>query len=131
MTQLNHMPDIEPAQIKQLALAGVHTCEQLLTLGGTARGRSEIAAASGIGAEQLLEWVKWADLERIEGIDPQRIDCLAQVGVECLADLAHSEAQRLAAKLDQRDSGGTCAPDTEQLERWIERARELPRLVHI
>jgi hypothetical protein len=55
----------------KLAAQGLKTTEALLAAGGTAEGRQEFEAATGISAPSILKWMNRADLFRVKGIGTQ------------------------------------------------------------
>ena len=66
MAQIADIEGIGPAyRDKKLVAAGVTTTDALLDRAAKATGRRDLAAATGISASQLLEWVNRADLARI------------------------------------------------------------------
>ena len=112
--------------------ANVQTTEDLLKKGGTAKGRVELAAATGLTETQILEWVNRADLYRINGIGSEYSDLLEAAGVDTVAELARRDAKNLFEKLkaiNEEKKKVRDLPNAEQVGKWVEQARSLPRAV--
>ena len=111
---------------------GVKTLEDLLAKGRTPKEREELAAATGLTENQILEWVNRADLRRVKGIDSEYNDLLEAAGVETVSDLAQRNAELLADRLRtvnavKRKVGSM--PGTEYIGEWILEARCMPKAV--
>ncbi len=89
---------IGPSHGAKLEAAGVKTTDQLLAQAGSAKGRSELAARTGIAEGNIPRWVNHADLMRISGIGPQFAELLEASGVDTVKELRHRSAVNLAAK---------------------------------
>jgi Domain of unknown function (DUF4332) len=59
----------------KLSKAGFNATDDLLKQCGSAKGRRQVAAASGLDEGQLLKWANMADLMRIRGIGKQFSEC--------------------------------------------------------
>ena len=111
---------------------GVKTLEDLLAKGRTPKEREELAAATGLTENQILEWVNRADLRRVKGIDSEYADLLEAAGVETVSDLAQRNAELLADRLRtvnaiKRKVGSM--PGTEYIGEWILEAKCMPKAV--
>ncbi len=112
--------------------ADVQTTDDLLKKGGTSKGRAELASATGLTEKQILEWVNRADLYRIKGIGSEFADLLEASGVDTVAELAQRSAENLAEKLkavNAEKQKVRSVPSAEQVGKWIEQAKSLPRAV--
>ncbi len=112
--------------------ADVQTTDDLLKKGGTSKGRSDLAAATGLTEKQILEWVNRADLYRIKGIGSEYADLLEAAGVDTVAELGNRNAENLAEKLkavNEEKKQVRDLPSAEQVGKWIEEAKSLPRAV--
>jgi predicted flap endonuclease-1-like 5' DNA nuclease len=112
--------------------ADVQTTDDLLKKGGTAKGRADLAAATGLTGKQILEWVNRADLYRIDGIGSEYADLLEAAGVDTVAELARRDASNLAEKLkavNDEKKKVRAVPGADQVEKWIGHAKTLPRAV--
>jgi predicted flap endonuclease-1-like 5' DNA nuclease len=112
--------------------ADVQTTDDLLKKGGTPKGRADLAAATGVTENQILEWVNRADLYRIKGIGSEYADLLEAAGVDTVAELGNRNAENLAEKLkavNEEKKKVRDLPSAEQVGKWIEEAKSLPRAV--
>ena len=112
--------------------ADVQTTDDLLKKGGTAKGRAELAAATGLTEKQVLEFVNRADLYRIKGIGSEFADLLEAAGVDTVAELGNRNADNLLEKLKEVNAAKQKVrdlPSAGQLGKWIEEAKSLPRAV--
>ena len=118
----------------KLQAAGVKTVETLLENGATRKGRNELAKVTGLADEKVLAWVNRADLMRIKGVSSQYSDLLEASGVDTVKELAKRKAEALATtmlevnskkknKLVQRP------PSAVVVQKWIDQAKELPKVV--
>ena len=119
---------IGPSHAAKLDAAGVKTTEDLLALAGSAKGRSELAAKTGINEESLLRWVNHADLMRISGIGPQFAELLEAAGVDTAKELRHRNAANLASKMTEINEQKKLTigvVSESQAAGWIEQAKAL------
>lgn len=132
MATLVDIEGIGETYAKKLKDAGVATQEALLEKAGSAKGREELAAASGISEKLILEWVNHVDLMRIKGVGSEYSDLLEEAGVDSCTELAHRRADNLHAKLveiNEQKKLVRALPTQEQVEDWIEQAKKLPKVV--
>ena len=123
---------IGPAYVKKLARAGILSVEGLLKMGANPKGRKEIAETSGIDATLVLEWVNRADLYRIKGVGKQYSDLLEKAGVNTVVELSKRVPANLYKKMVEVNQAKNLVngmPGVNQVERWIEQAKKLPRVV--
>jgi len=123
---------IGPAYAAKLAKAGIRSVEKLLKEGGTAKGRKEIAAASGIEHTLILGWVNRADLFRIKGVGTQFSDLLEKAGVDTVVELSKRSPANLYKKMVEVNNEKNLVngmPGLKKVEDWVEQAKSLPRLV--
>lgn len=117
---------------EKLRAAGIRTTEALLEKAGTAKGRKELAAQTGIDESKLLDWVNRADLYRIRGIGSEYSDLLEAAGVDTVKELAQRDPNNLYEKLvsvNQAKNLVNKLPGRDQVADWIKQAKELPRAV--
>ncbi len=119
---------IGPVYAQKLIAAGVKTDADMLDKAGSAKGRAELSAQTGIGASLILKWANHVDLMRISGVGPQYAEILEAAGVDTVKELAQRNAANLAAKLSevntQKKLAGT-APAESQVADWIGQAKKL------
>jgi predicted flap endonuclease-1-like 5' DNA nuclease len=130
-----NVADIEgigPAFAEKLAKAGVKTTDGLLKAGATAKGRKEIAAASGISDSKILEWVNRADLYRIKGVGSEYSDLLEAAGVDTVKELAQRKPENLVEAMTKTNADKKLVrrlPTLDEVKDWVEQAKKLPRVV--
>ena len=120
---------IGPVYAEKLQAAGIKDSAQLLEKGKTAKGRKELAEATGISGKLILTWVNHADLYRINGVGPQFAELLEASGVDTVKEFAHRNAENLVAKMnevnDKHKRVGR-VPTVAEVQRMIDQAKELP-----
>lgn len=116
---------------KLLAL-DIKTTDQLLEKGATKKGRKKIADETGISEKLILTWVNHCDLFRIKGIGPQYAELLEAAGVDTVPELATRKPENLLAKLTEVNDEKKLVramPYLKQVNRWVEDAKALPKVV--
>ena len=132
MTQIADIEGIGPAYQEKLVAAGVKTTEALLERAAKANGRRDLAAATGISANLLLEWVNRADLARIKGVGSEFADLLEAAGVDSPTELAHRVPANLQTKMETVNTEKKLVrrvPNLAEVERWVAEAKTMPKLV--
>jgi len=117
---------------EKLSEAGVSTVEALLEKGATKKGREELAEATGIPEKSILKFVNHADLIRLNGVGPQYAELLEAAGVDSVPELAQRNAANLAAKMEEVNGEKNLTnrvPVESEVERWIEEAKTIERVV--
>jgi predicted flap endonuclease-1-like 5' DNA nuclease len=132
MTNVVDIEGIGPDRAEKLKAAGVVTTDDLLCKGGTAKGRKDLEAATGLGGALILKWVNRADLFRIKGIGTQYSDLLEAAGVDTVVELAQRRADNLTKKMaevNEQKKLVRALPAESIVAGWIEQAKALPRAV--
>jgi predicted flap endonuclease-1-like 5' DNA nuclease len=132
MPSLIEIEGIGPASAEKLAAKGLKTTDDLLKAGATAKGREELAAATGLSGDRILRWTNQADLFRINGVGEQYADLLEAAGVDTVPELARRRADNLTvamAKANQEKNLVRRLPTESMVESWIEAAKTLPRVL--
>ncbi|WP_136808759.1 DUF4332 domain-containing protein [Desulfosediminicola flagellatus] len=117
---------------EKLEGAGVGTVEALLERGSTKKGRKEIALKANVSEKLVLNWVNRADLFRIKGIGSQYADLLENAGVDSVPELAQRNPENLLLMLQEVNSTKNLVramPYLKQVQKWVGRAKDLPRVV--
>lgn len=115
-----------------LRKAGLKTANALLKKGGSVKGREELAAATGLPLSKILEWVNHADLCRVRGIGAEYSELLEAAGVDTVVELSRRNAENLTESLAQHNANKHNVrrkPSLQQVTKWIQHARSLPRAV--
>jgi predicted flap endonuclease-1-like 5' DNA nuclease len=132
MAKLLDVEGIGPVNAKKLKQAGISTTDSLLKKGGTAAGRKDLAAKSGVSEKLILEWVNHADLFRIKGVGEEYADLLEEAGVDTVVELATRKADNLLKKMAEVNTSKNLVnkmPALSQVEGWVAQAKKLPRAV--
>ena len=123
---------IGPVYAEKLIAAGIATVPQLLEKGKTPKGRKELEETTGIRHDLILTWVNHADLFRVKGIGPQFSELLEAAGVDTVKELAHRNAANLEKTLNEvneKEHRTRRVPTVVELQKMIDRAKELPGVV--
>ena len=132
MTALTAIEGIGSAYAEKLKAAGVGSLDTLLKAGATAKGRKELAGATGISDKLILGWVNRADLFRINGIGEEYSDLLEKAGVDTVPELAQRNAENLYKKMVEVNEAEKLVrklPTQDQVQGWVDSAKSLPRVV--
>lgn len=132
MTSLKSIEGIGVKNAEKLARAGVRSTEALLAKGAKAKDRKTLAAESGVGEKQILEWVNRADLFRVPGIGEEYSDLLEQTGVDTVVELAQRKAENLYAAMAEVNAKKNLVnrlPSAGMAAGWIKVAKSLKREV--
>lgn len=132
MANIQDIEGIGPAFGEKLEAAGIKTVEALLEQGASAAGRKAIEEKTGIDGGKILTWVNHADLFRIKGVAGQFSELLEASGVDTVPELAQRNAANLATKMAEVNAEKNLAnrtPSESEVEKWVEEAKSLPRIV--
>jgi predicted flap endonuclease-1-like 5' DNA nuclease len=132
MPTITDIEGIGEAYAVKLRQAGVNTTESLLQKGGTSKGRSDLAKATGLSTKMILEWVNRADLYRVSGIGAQYADLLEAAGVDTVPELASRKPEALLealAKANKKKNLVNLMPGLSRVQSWIKSAKSLKRAV--
>lgn len=123
---------IGPVYAERLNEIGISYVDELLEAGATRSGRAELAEKTEIPDALILEWVNLADLYRIKGIGEEWSDLLEEAGVDTVVELAQRNAVNLHSTLVDLNMASSIVrrePTLEQVEDWIEQAKNMPRKI--
>ena len=132
MTKLADIEGVGPVFAAKLEAAGVKDEEALLKMGGTAKGRKELAEKSGLNEAHILKWVNRVDLARVKGIGGQYADLLEVAGVDTVVELAARKPENLVAKMTEVNEAKKLVrrlPTLTEVQDWVKQAKDLPRAV--
>lgn len=132
MANLRMIEGIGDTYAEKLEAIGVKTTDALLEQGATAKGRATIAEKSGITEKLILTWVNHCDLYRLDGAGEEYIDLLEAAGVDTVPELAQRNAENLYQKLVETNEVKKKVrklPSQDQVAKWVEQAKTLPRVI--
>ncbi len=131
-TPIRKIEGIGEVYAEKLAQVGIVTLEALLEKGATRKGREVLAKLTGIRPDLILDWVNRADLFRIRGIGEEYSDLLAAAGVKTVMELAQRNPDNLyetLVRVNQEKKLVRRLPSRDMVQRWVEQAKALPRVV--
>lgn len=131
-TPIKKIEGIAESYAQKLGEVGITTVEALLEHGATRRGRQDLAQRTGISEKLILEWVNRADLFRIKGIGEEYSDLLEAAGVDTVVELARRNPDNLYETLVAVNAEKKLVrrlPSREQVRKWVEQAKQLPRVI--
>ncbi len=129
---IEEIEGIGPVYGKKLSAAGITNTNKLLDRCASAKGRREVAGATGLDDGQLLKWANLADLMRISGIGKQFSELLEAAGVDTVKELRNRRADNLAAKMKEVNAAKKLTrstPSEKQVSAWVDQAKSLPPLI--
>ncbi len=132
MAKIETIEGIGPDGASKLSAAGISTVEDLLEKGATKQGRGQIAEASGIGEARILKWVNCADLMRVKGVGEEYSELLEAAGVDSVPELKQRNPQNLHAAMNEANEAKQLVrlmPSEKVVEKWVEHAKTLDRIV--
>jgi predicted flap endonuclease-1-like 5' DNA nuclease len=132
VTRIIEIEGIGARNAQKLINAGVSSVETLLAVAGPVSGRRQLARMIGVEEDRLLEWVNRADLMRIKGVGSEFADLLEAAGVDSPLELARRNAENLLQALLEVNANRQLTrrtPALNQVQRWINDAKTLPRAV--
>ena len=132
MTSIIDIEGIGPVYKKKLKAVGISTTEKLLELGGTPKGRKDLAEKADISESLILEWVNLSDLFRIKGVGSEYSDLLEEAGVDTVVELSKRVPANLFNKMVEVNEAKKLVrkmPVEKQVADWVDQAKKLPRLV--
>lgn len=111
---------------------GIKTTEDLVTQVANTETRKKLSERTGIGENKLLHFLHSADLLRIKGVGTLYAALLCEAGICSANELAEWEPAPLyefLTKTNDRKELVQNLPTEEQLDGFIQQAKELPNLV--
>lgn len=132
MASIDTIEGIAHKQATSLRKARIRTVEALLKKGSTRKGRREIAAATGISENLILEWVNRADLMRVRGVGEEYSDLLEAAGVDTVKELRRRNAANLLATMLAVNNTKRLVrrlPTEAMVQRWVDHASQLEAIV--
>jgi predicted flap endonuclease-1-like 5' DNA nuclease len=130
--KIDFIEGIGGAYAAKLNEAGIVSVMDLLQRGATRKGRAELVEVTGIAAGLILKWINHADLFRITGVGKQFGELLEAGGVDTVVELAQRNPVNLFNKLAQVNAEKKLAgrsPRQDEVSKWVEQAKGLPRVV--
>jgi predicted RecB family nuclease len=131
ITELQGMTTFAASKLKSL---GIRTTDALLEAARTVKGRKALAAKTGIGEQQLLEWANLSDYMRIPGMGKAKVGLMRAAGVTTVRELALRNPARLAQNMKEVNTKRKLVrvlPSEKSVEQLIAQARKLqPKITY-
>ena len=130
--KIEDVEGIGPAIGEKLRNAGVKDTDTLLANCCSPKQRKELAENAGLTDGQILKFANMVDLYRINGIGAEYAELLEAAGVDPAPALARRNATNLAATLAEVNAQKKLTrrvPPEADVTKWIEQAKELPRML--
>ena len=132
--RIDEIEGIGPTYAEKLSASGISTTDDLLDRCGSAKGRGDVAKATGLSTKQLLKWANMADLKRISGVGEEYSELLEAAGVDTVKELKHRNADNLTEKMKEVNYAKNLTrqvPSASQVGKWVEQAGSLePKISH-
>ena len=112
--------------------AGINSTDKLLAGTRTKKQRKDLAESTGVSEKLVLKFANMADLFRINGIGQEFSELLEAAGVDTVPELATRKAENLTAKMEDVNAVKKLTrrtPSLKEVEKWIEEAKSLPRML--
>jgi len=112
--------------------AGINNVDKLLVATKTKKQRKDLAESTGISEKLILKFANMADLFRINGIGQEFSELLEAAGVDTVPELAMRKAENLTKKMEEVNAEKNLTrrtPALKEVEKWVEEAKSLPRML--
>ncbi|GHT20363.1 ferredoxin [Bacteroidia bacterium] len=130
--KIEEIEGIGPKLGEKLRAAGVTSTEKMLENATTKTQRKHLADATGIDEKLILKFANMADLFRINGVGQEFSELLEAAGVDTVAELATRKPENLVAKMEEVNIAKKLTrrtPTLSEVEKWVEQAKNLPRVL--
>jgi len=130
--KVEEIEGIGPVLGEKLRAAGINSVDKLLENAATKKHRQSLAEETGISEKQILKFTNMADLFRLNGVGQEYAELLEVAGVDTVPELAQRNAANLTAKMEEVNEAKNLTrktPSATEVEKWIEQAKELPRVI--
>lgn len=128
-TDLTEIKNLDDEHVRKLRQAGITTRASLLDKGSSIEGRSDISNETGIPLPLIVQWVRHADLLRLNGMSGIYAELLDAAGIDSVSDLTKCTAETLHQKFLDVNAAKRLSrilPILAQIRDWIEQAKGLP-----
>ncbi|MFN2136611.1 MAG: DUF4332 domain-containing protein [Candidatus Promineifilaceae bacterium] len=123
------VPGMTAETVAELDEADVQDVDDLKEKAATAKGRAEIAAATGMDRAAVDSIAYSLDLGRVRGVGRKSLALLTAAGITSVGELAEYDPDELAGLLvtvNEEEHIVQNMPSEDTLAYWVEQARELP-----
>lgn len=123
---------VNQAYAGKLAKIGIETASQILEAGKTRKERDEIATKSGIPVNEVLKFVKIANLARCPGHKKKRACLYYEAGLDDLDKIANQNPAKMVGFIEEfikRSGFDGSAPTLGEAACSIENSKRIPRII--
>ncbi|MFP3854252.1 MAG: DUF4332 domain-containing protein [Anaerolineales bacterium] len=132
MGQITGLACLDSAEAGKLVSFGVTSTDRLLLVAAHKQGREDLARETNLDEDKILYIVHLADMMRVQGIGTEYSSLLEQAGVQTLKQLSRRSPSRLFDDIKELNSDERVVrrlPSEDDLEHWIDEAKELDSLI--
>jgi predicted flap endonuclease-1-like 5' DNA nuclease len=130
--KIENVEGIGPVTGEKLRNAGVKDTDTLLENCRTPKSRKDLAQRAELSEAQILKFANMVDLYRINGVGSEYAELLEVAGVDTVPALARRNAANLTQALQAANDAKKLTrrvPSETEVEKWIEQAKNLPRVL--
>ena len=130
--KIEELEGVGPDMGEKLRSAGISSTDKLLAGAKTKNQRQELSDACGIPEKQILKFANMADLFRITGVGQEFAELLEAAGVDTVPELALRKPANLTEKMEEVNKAKQLTrrtPSIKEVEKWVEEAKTLPRVL--
>ncbi|MGA7228251.1 MAG: DUF4332 domain-containing protein [Acidimicrobiia bacterium] len=128
MARIDQVAGINHKAATKLRKSGVRTSNGLIDSATSRKGRSELAAETGLDPRDLQHWINHAHLLRVKGVGSEYAELLVAAGVDTVRDLRRRNPTALLAKIIGLNGSSKVVqrlPTEGMVEGWIESAKDV------
>lgn len=123
---VEEIPGINKDRSARLRQLGIYTASDFFQVGTRVRSAVRLATLLDVERQRLNEWLAYAQLLMLEGIDGKTATILIDAGISNIKDLASLTPEQVITRYEkQAHTWGSSAPRLvlTQVEQWIKTAR--------
>jgi hypothetical protein len=129
---LREIPGVIMEDVEKLEAIGIKHSKHLFERGQTKKQREELAAATGVSLESLLELVKLSDLARVRGIGAAFTRLFYETGADTIDKLSQWEPEALFKKahaINDEKRVTKVVPPLKDFLQYVAIAKDLPKVI--
>lgn len=129
---LREIPGVSVEDVEKLAAVGIKHSKHLFERGQTMKQREELAGATGVSLESLLELVKLSDLARVRGIGAAFTRLFYETGADTIDKLSQWEPEALFQKahaIKEEKRITKVVPPLKDFIQYVAIAKDLPKII--
>lgn len=130
--KIEDVEGIGPTTADKLRAAGIKDTDGLLANCRTPKQRKDLAEKTGLPEGSILKFANMVDLYRIKGVGSEYSELLEAAGVDTVPELARRNAANLTQAMQTVNETKNLTrklPSETEVSRWVEQAKELPRML--